>query len=78
MLQMKRKRNMVFCREYYCYKLQIRSIYKSILLLSDRLLQQCVVDIYVKLETQRLDYLRNNQAEIRAELYQGIIDSIHI
>ncbi|KAL5560737.1 hypothetical protein UlMin_036948 [Ulmus minor] len=77
-LQMKRKRNMVSCREYYCYKLQIRSIYKSILLLSGRLLQQYVVDIYVKLETQRLDYLRNNQAEIRAELYQGIIDSIHI
>ncbi|KAL5558339.1 hypothetical protein UlMin_034550 [Ulmus minor] len=69
---------MVSCREYYCYKLQIRSIYKSILLLSGRLLQQYVVDIYVKLETQRLDYLRNNQAEIRAELYQGIIDSIHI
>ena len=32
----------------------------------------------MKLETQRLDYLRNNQAEIRVELYQGIIDSIHI
>ncbi|KAL5579704.1 hypothetical protein UlMin_012146 [Ulmus minor] len=77
-LQTKRKRNMVSCREYYCYKLQIRSIYKSILLLSGRLLQQYVVDIYVKLETQRLDYVRNNQAEIRAELYQGIIDSIHI
>ncbi|KAL5550911.1 hypothetical protein UlMin_001087 [Ulmus minor] len=76
--KMKRKRNMVSCREYYCYKLQIRSIYKSILLLSGRLLQQYVVDIYVKLETQRLNYLRNNQAEIHAELYQGIIDSIHI
>ncbi|KAL5543450.1 hypothetical protein UlMin_007234 [Ulmus minor] len=65
---------MVSCREYYCYKLQIRSIYKSILLLSGRLLQQYVFDIYVKLETQRLDYLQNNQAKIRAELYQGIID----
>ncbi|KAL5582136.1 hypothetical protein UlMin_014578 [Ulmus minor] len=32
--------------------------------------------MYVKLETQRLDYFRNRQDEIRAELYQGIIDSI--
>lgn len=32
--------------------------------------------MYVKIETSRLDYYRNNQVEIRADLYQGIIDSI--
>ncbi|KAL5572066.1 hypothetical protein UlMin_021663 [Ulmus minor] len=71
-----KKRNTVSCCEYYCYKLQIRSTGKSILLHSGHLLQQYVIDMYVKLETQRLDYFRNRQDEIRAELYQGIIDSI--
>ena len=32
--------------------------------------------MYVKIETQRLDYFRNRQDEIRAEFYQGLIDSI--
>ncbi|KAL2498900.1 ATP-dependent DNA helicase [Abeliophyllum distichum] len=43
---------------------------------SGRLLQQYVVDMYIKVETSRLDYFRNNQSEIRAELYQGIVDSL--
>lgn len=47
---------MVLCREYYCYKLQIRSHEESILLHSSRLLQQYVVDMYVKIETARLDF----------------------
>ena len=34
--------------------------------------------MYIKIETSRLDYFRNKQTEIRAELYQGIIDSIEI
>ena len=48
------------------------------LLQSGRLFQQYVVDMYVKLETQRLDFIRNKQDDIRADLYQGIIDSIEI
>ncbi|XP_021770442.1 uncharacterized protein LOC110734584 [Chenopodium quinoa] len=35
-----------------------------------------VVDMYVKIENIRLDYLRNNQDIIRADLYQGILDSV--
>ena len=34
--------------------------------------------MYVKVEISRLDYFRNKQAEIHAELYQGIIDSIEV
>ena len=33
--------------------------------------------MYIKLETSRLDSLCNKQHEIRAESYQGIVDSIH-
>ncbi|XP_073300590.1 uncharacterized protein [Primulina huaijiensis] len=48
----------------------------SMLLYAGRLLQQYAVDMYIKLETTRLDYFRRNQAEMRSELYQGIVDSI--
>ncbi|KAL7145790.1 hypothetical protein ABFS83_07G110900 [Erythranthe nasuta] len=32
--------------------------------------------MYIKLETIRLDYFRQNQTNLRAELYQGLIDSV--
>ncbi|XP_021720166.1 uncharacterized protein LOC110687829 [Chenopodium quinoa] len=32
--------------------------------------------MYVKIENTRLDYLRNNQSTIRADLCQGILDSL--
>ncbi|XP_073148065.1 uncharacterized protein [Henckelia pumila] len=35
------------------------------------------VDMYINLETTRLDYYRNNQAELRAEYYQRIVDNIN-
>nr|XP_048324704.1 uncharacterized protein LOC125421033 [Ziziphus jujuba var. spinosa] len=75
---MKKKRNSVSCREYYSYKLQIRSLNDSMILHIGRLLRQFVVDMYVKLETSRLDYFRKNQTEIRAELYQGIMGSVDV
>lgn len=71
-----KKRYQVSCREYYAYKLQIRLTGKFVLLHTGRLFQQYVVDMYVKIETARLDYFRNNQKQIRAELYQGIVDSV--
>ncbi|KAG7992318.1 hypothetical protein I3843_02G121700 [Carya illinoinensis] len=74
----KRKDPIVSCREYYCYKLQIRENLKSILLISGLLFQQFVVDMYVKTETSRLDYFHCNQQHIQSELYQGIVDSINL
>uniref|UniRef100_I1P0F7 Helitron helicase-like domain-containing protein n=1 Tax=Oryza glaberrima TaxID=4538 RepID=I1P0F7_ORYGL len=38
--------------------------------------EQFAVDMYIKVESSRLDYVRNNQKEIRADLYQGLMDSI--
>ena len=35
------------------------------------------MDTYVKIESSRLDYIRNNQDQIRADLYQGLVDSLH-
>ncbi|XP_021761770.1 uncharacterized protein LOC110726598 [Chenopodium quinoa] len=61
-------------REYYAYILQMRP--SNMLLRSGRCFQQFVVDMYVKIKNSRLDYLRNNQDIIRADLYQGILDSV--
>ena len=63
-------------REYYAYKLQIQSCDKSYLLHFGRLLQQYIVDNYIKLETQRLDFYRLQQEEIRQEFLQGVVDAI--
>ncbi|KAI0497090.1 hypothetical protein KFK09_023418 [Dendrobium nobile] len=66
----------VSCREYYSYKLQIREHEKSVILYAGRLLHQYVVDMYVKIETSRLDFYKQNQHTIRSDLYKGIIDSV--
>ncbi|KAI7756269.1 hypothetical protein M8C21_015503 [Ambrosia artemisiifolia] len=70
-------RTTVAMREYYCYKFQIRSM-ENVLLLGGRLLQQFVVDVYIKLETSRLKFYERNQSRIRADLYQGIVDCVHL
>ncbi|XP_075475687.1 uncharacterized protein LOC142509527 [Primulina tabacum] len=67
---------MVSCRDYYCYKFQIRNQNPSVVLYERILLQQYAVYMYIKLETTHLDYCRNNQAELRSEYYQGIVDSV--
>lgn len=42
-----------------------------------RLLQQYVVDNYVKIETERLRWMRRNQNIIRFEIYEGLQDALH-
>ncbi|GAA0161761.1 hypothetical protein LIER_39293 [Lithospermum erythrorhizon] len=66
------------CREYYVYKLQQRANDQSYLLRFGRLLQQYVVDNYIKLESMRLAYFTRQkyQKQLRREYYQGIMDSV--
>ncbi|XP_072066915.1 uncharacterized protein [Arachis hypogaea] len=42
-----------------------------------RLLQQYVVDNYLKIETGKLRRVRTRQKKLRAELYQGLQDALH-
>ncbi|XP_020990161.2 uncharacterized protein LOC110277354, partial [Arachis duranensis] len=49
----------------------------STVLQAGRLLQQYVVDNYVKIETGKLRWVRNRQKKLRAELYQGLQDALH-
>ncbi|XP_070157971.1 uncharacterized protein [Polyergus mexicanus] len=41
-----------------------------------RLFQQWLVDSYVKIEKDRIDYCKNHQKELRTETYQGLKDYI--
>ncbi|XP_073119661.1 uncharacterized protein [Henckelia pumila] len=66
------------CLDYYAFILQIRTNSASLLLRGVRLLQQYVVDNYVKIETQRLRWIRTNQHNIRSELYQGLQDCLDV
>ncbi|XP_068466667.1 uncharacterized protein [Phaseolus vulgaris] len=67
----------ISCREYYSYMVQIRPNDHSTILQAGRLLQQYVVDNYVKIEAGRLRWIRNHQNNIRAEVYQGLQDALH-
>ncbi|KAL0448592.1 UNVERIFIED_CONTAM: hypothetical protein Slati_1415600, partial [Sesamum latifolium] len=67
----------VTCCDYYAYMLQIRMHHPSILLYGGRLLQQYAVDNYVKIETQKLRFIRTHQQEIKAKLYQGFQDCLN-
>ncbi|XP_061993411.1 uncharacterized protein LOC133711277 [Rosa rugosa] len=65
------------CCDYYAYMLQMRPSDENPLLRGGRLLQQYVVDNYMKIESQKLRWLRNNQDTIRKEFYQGLQDSLN-
>ncbi|XP_072146336.1 uncharacterized protein [Setaria viridis] len=67
----------VTMREYYCYKFHVRPNIFNPILYGGRLFQQFAVDTYIKIESSRLDFIWNHQKEIRADLYQGLLDSIH-
>jgi len=66
----------VSAREYYCYLLQIRAGVFVIFFHGGRLFQQWLVDMYIKVESMRLDWHARpeNQAIICANLYQVIFN----
>ena len=66
----------VSVRDYYCYKFQMRRGVFNTMLYDKRLFQQYVVDMYIKVETSRLDYIKKHQKQICADLYQGVVDSL--
>ncbi|KAI5390641.1 hypothetical protein KIW84_075804 [Lathyrus oleraceus] len=56
----------------------IRPNDQSMLLNAGQLLQQYVVDNYVKIESGRLRWIKEHQSDIRSELYQGLHDALHV
>jgi hypothetical protein len=64
-------------RDYYCYRFQIRPSIFNPILHGKRLFQQFAVDTYIKIESSHLDFIRKNQDRLRADLYKGLVDSLH-
>ena len=42
-----------------------------------RLFQQYLADMWCKAEKEALNFIRYNQSQLRAELYQGLADAVH-
>ena len=65
-------------QQWVCYYMQIRMFNKETSLIhrGGRLFQQYLVDSFAKMEQDRLNFIKYNQAAIRADCYQGLVDSI--
>ena len=62
--------------DYYCYRLMVRSGLNH-LQPSCRLFHQyIVVDMYAKIQQERLNYIWQHQHQIRADLYNGLPDAL--
>lgn len=61
---------------YYAYRLMIRNNEDNHILRFRRLFHQYFVDMYAKTETERLNFIRFNQAKLRADDYVHLRDAI--
>ena len=66
----------VSAMNYYAYRLMIRDPAQNHILRCGRVFQQYAVDMYVKIESERLLYIRLNQTQLRAEEYGQLRDAI--
>jgi hypothetical protein len=63
-------------RAFYRYRLHVRNDVFSVLHRGGRLFQQYVVDAWVSCDANKLDWLRNNQNNIRADVYNELADNL--
>lgn len=61
--------------QFYAHRLQVRPD-EGMLHYFGRLFHRYVVDMYVKVEHRRLEFLRYNQGSLRSELYSGLADAV--
>ena len=64
--------------QFYRYHFMIRQVSLSQLHLFKLLFHQYVVNMYAKMEYERLNYLRHNQNSLRCELYSILRDAAEI
>ena len=61
---------------YIKYRIAIRNELNYILM-GRRLFQQLTVDNYVKIEKDKMYFLRTNQKQLRADSYEGLLDHLN-
>ncbi|XP_044592065.1 uncharacterized protein LOC123270186 [Cotesia glomerata] len=67
----------VSAMNFYSYRLMIREGELNHILMFRRLFHQFAIDMYVKIETERLTYIRLNQQQLRSEEYIHLRDAIN-
>lgn len=67
----------VSAMNYYAYRFMLRENTDNHLLKCRRLFHQFAVDMYAKIETERLNYIRFNQTKLRSEEYIHLRDAIN-
>lgn len=66
----------VSAMNYYAYRLMIRAQEQNYILRCGKLFHQYIVDMHAKIETERLNYIRFNQAKLRSEEYIHLRDAV--
>lgn len=72
----------VSCMDYYSFRAHTRddinvgAIQQDLLLCGRMLTQQYFCDQWIKTEEERLQWARNNQTKLKAELYAGLADAV--
>jgi hypothetical protein len=61
---------------FYCYLIHDRANVYAVLLDGGRLFQQYLVDAYLCIEQNRLEYIRTNQNVFRTEVLSGVHDAL--
>ncbi|MBW0471262.1 hypothetical protein O181_010977 [Austropuccinia psidii MF-1] len=62
--------------EWYAYLLFDRINIISLPLHAKRLFQEFVVDLYICIESNRLQYIRSNQQQLKVDMYQGLTETL--
>ncbi|CAN6817243.1 unnamed protein product [Brassica oleracea] len=71
----KQKRRTISMRQFFAFRLHERKNESHTLLLSRRLFQQFLVDAYTTIESNRLRYLKFNQASLRSDSFDSLKES---
>ena len=69
-------RKNISCQDYYAYRLMLRKISANHLHRCSQLFNQYLVDVYAKVETERLLFIKLNQKKLRVENYVHLRDAI--
>ncbi|XP_030762655.1 uncharacterized protein LOC115887381 [Sitophilus oryzae] len=69
-------RKTVSAASFYAYRIMIRQGEHNHLMYFRSLFSQFLADMYAKIETERLNYIRNNQAQLRTDSYIHLRDAI--
>ncbi|KAG2192401.1 hypothetical protein INT47_012468 [Mucor saturninus] len=70
--------NKVTAMQWYSSRFMYRQNTNHHLHLFGRLFQQYVVDMYAKIEHNRMSFITNNQDRLRVDLYSGIQDAMNL